>query len=1203
MKSKKVKLLAGTLAAALVIGSFSTNYAGAEVRDITGAVAAKKKKTVSKKKTRVVVKTASELNNALKNSANKEIRLKTDKKITLNLKGNHKGVKLIISAPKAEITNKGRFKIIEINGKKWVEKAKGNGLVVKSAKTGIEVSKNAKAAYIRFLKSGAKDHVSVNGEVKSLIVDKKAELKLTGKTELVSIVVNAGGTKITSGVQIEITATKNTEAVLKKGAEGSSVKASDNKVKVVVKNETKEEVFVENAAGDETVLESGAYKELKNGIVADKGKSGNSLDNTVSLNDDTTPLGDVNTGISTGSTLINAGNVMGLASDEDKYAPIEDKLLLKVINKNIDKDRADDQRVTKEEMASLKVISIFLGEDGKPKVSQGEFLGGEDDDRPSESILGKPRSLKDTPDFKFMVSRGIKSIKGLEYAVNLEQIKLNENEIADISPLRNLKKLKYIELQRNRIVDVSPLAGLTELRYLKLYNNLIEDVTPLAGLTKLKGLDLHYNVTVTKEEGKEVKSKGITEVSEAIKDMKELEFLDLSANRITNVKGLENLTHIKDLDLSGNNITDYRGLGEYLAERYIKVANEEPGWSLNFSGQTTDFNEKVFVSDGKAEFDNPFLGIDELDASLSKIAEDDVQFFMGVEAKKYGDDIKAVYDKATNKIKLEVSNKLVDTVKLLGTEEITVPLVISDIAGMGFSMQNVKLNFTKGKTVQFEDNNLKEYLLALLKGYKGDEERDDMKGEYVIKLTDTSFRKNPKDTEIYESEMAKIEALTFVGWDKDYENEITVKSIKGLEKAVNLKMLTFSSSDIPEGGDIRYSASSISDLTPIKDLKKLEFLRLSHNNIEDVTPLKELTNLKHLYISHNRIADVSPLGKLTNLADFDISINYIADVSVAKNYNKLTMFNAIRNKITDISALKDITGLLILNVKQNDVKDIDCIKDLVKLETLNLEDNKNLGSIKVIKNLTKLKELNLNNCGIDDADVAGDIFAGLTKLTELNLNNNSLRSIDFIKNSNELENLYLDNNKLTSLEALKDMNKLKSLRFSGNDVVSIAPLAGHTALEELKFSNNKVEDVSVVSAYKNLGTAELEGNKVFDFSPFAGIKALFSLVITGQKLEYKGEAVEVSSYITEMDSPVKGLEAIGATNIKVVSSDGNITVSFENDKLRLVFNEKAYEEIRNNHEKKLDLTFSFKNEKDFKNFTLDENEPNNSITVKGIVLK
>lgn len=823
MKSKKVKLLAGTLAAALVIGSFSTNYAGAEVRDITGAVAAKKKKTVSKKKTKVVVKTASELNNALKNSANKEIRLKTDKKITLNLKGNHKGVKLIISAPKAEITNKGRFKIIEINGKKWVEKAKGNGLVVKSAKTGIEVSKNAKAAYIRFLKSGAKAQVSVNGEVKSLIVDKKAELKLTGKTELVSVVVNAGGTKITSGIQIEITATKNTEAVLKKGAEGSSVKASDNKVKVVVKNETKEDVFVENSAGDETVLESGAYKELKNGIVADKGKSGNSLDNTVSLNDDTTPLGDAN--------------------------------------------------------------------------------------------IAKPAE--------------------------------------------------------GAIVSV----------------------------------------------------------------------------------------------------------GVYPAYTY------------------------------------------------------------------------------------------------------------------------------EDKKVEFEDNNLKEYLLVLLKGYKGDEERDDMKGEYVIKLTDTSFRKNPKDTEIYESEMAKIEALTFTGWDKDYENEITVKSIKGLEKAVNLKMLTFSSSYIPEAGDIRYSASSISGLNPLKDLKKLEFLRLSHNNIEDVTPLKDLTNLKHLYISHNRIADVSSLGKLTNLVDFDISINYIADVSVAKNYNKMTMFNAIRNKITDISALKDITGLLILNVKQNDVKDIDCIKDLVKLETLNLEDNKNLGGIKVIKNLTKLKELNLNNCGIDDADVTGDIFTGLTKVVEIDLSNNSLTSVNFLANCNELNNLYLDNNKLTNLDVLRDKTKLTALRFSGNEVSDITPLAGHTGLTELRFSKNKVEDIAVISAFSELGSIELNGNKVYDFTPLSGLTSLYEAVIDGQNADYKGEVVNVSGLTAEMDSPVKGLASIGAANIKVTSSDSNIQVALEEGKLKLTLNETAGTELKAKGEKKIDLTFSFRNEKDFSYLSFPDGEPNNSITVKGIVLK
>ena len=562
-----------------------------------------------------------------------------------------------------------------------------------------------------------------------------------------------------------------------------------------------------------------------------------------------------------------------------------------------------------------------------------------------------------------------------------------------------------------------------------------------------------------------------------------------------------------------------------------------------------------------------------------------------------------MYDKATNKIKLEVSNKLVDAVKLLGTEEITVPLVISDIAGMGFSMQNVKLNFTKGKTVQFEDNNLKEYLLALLKGYKGDEERDDMKGEYVIKLTDTSFRKNPKDTEIYESEMAKIEALTFVGWDKDYENEITVKSIKGLEKAVNLKMLTFSSSDIPEGGDIRYSASSISDLTPLKDLKKLEFLRLSHNNIEDVTPLKDLTNLKHLYISHNRIADVSSLGKLRDLVDFDISINYIADASVAKNYSKLNMFNAVRNKITDISYLDTITGLKILNVKKNNVSNIDSIKDLVGLEVLNLEDNKNLGGIKVIKNLTKLKELNLNNCGIDDADVAGDIFAGLNGVVEIDLSNNSLRSIDFLANCTELNNLYLDNNKLTSLDVLRDKTKLTVLRFSGNEVSDITPLAGHTGLTELRFSKNNVEDIAVVSTFSELGSFELNGNKVYDFTPLSGLTSLYEAVIDGQNVDYKGEAVKVSDLTAEMDSPVKGLASIGAANIKVASSDSNIQAALEEGKIKFTLNETAGAELKAKGEKMIDLTFSFRNEKDFSYLSFPDGEPNNSITVKGVVLK
>ena len=201
-------MASGVLALALVIGQMPANYVSAGVKNSKTVTSAKN--TASAKKTTLVVKTASELNNALKDSANIKISLKSNKKIKLSLKGNHKKVKLVIDAPKAEVTNKGRFKIIEIGSKKWVEKANGNGLVVKSKESSIEVSKNAKVAFIRFLKSGAKADVSIKGEVSDLLVEKKAELSLSGKTDLVPVTVNAEGTKVTSSVQVELIANKNT---------------------------------------------------------------------------------------------------------------------------------------------------------------------------------------------------------------------------------------------------------------------------------------------------------------------------------------------------------------------------------------------------------------------------------------------------------------------------------------------------------------------------------------------------------------------------------------------------------------------------------------------------------------------------------------------------------------------------------------------------------------------------------------------------------------------------------------------------------------------------------------------------------------------------------------------------------------------------------------------------------------------------------
>lgn len=336
---------------------------------------------------------------------------------------------------------------------------------------------------------------------------------------------------------------------------------------------------------------------------------------------------------------------------EDKYVNIPDPLFLKVINKNLDPNRPDDQKVTKEEMESLTMISHYLDDEGKPGIMDGA----------KKSILGTPRSLEGTPEYKFMTSYGIKSIEGIQYAKNLTHLKLNENEISDITPLKDLKKLEYLEISRNRIVDLTPLKDLTNLTFLKLYNNWIEDVTPLAGLVNLEGLDLHNNVHQEIIDGKRINSGGISDIS-SLKNLTKLNFLDLSANNLKDVSVIKNFDKIKDIDLSGNHIENYVGLDESIAKRYVAVANGVG--SQNFWAQSVTKEEPITVTSADVEFDNPYKGFKELFISLAKVmAEEEVSdedALQGAQMytmiKSNTDGVEAAYDLNSNKITLTVSD-------------------------------------------------------------------------------------------------------------------------------------------------------------------------------------------------------------------------------------------------------------------------------------------------------------------------------------------------------------------------------------------------------------------------------------------------------------------------------------------------------------------------------------------------------------------
>lgn len=102
------------------------------------------------------------------------------------------------------------------------------------------------------------------------------------------------------------------------------------------------------------------------------------------------------------------------------------------------------------------------------------------------------------------------SLKGLEYATNLESIAMSGGElnykpfqmhgdIVDISSLAYLSNLKSIILRNNRIEDISPIQHLSKLNQLFIDHNHITDFSPMKNLKSLKYIEKPISIDLEKQ--------------------------------------------------------------------------------------------------------------------------------------------------------------------------------------------------------------------------------------------------------------------------------------------------------------------------------------------------------------------------------------------------------------------------------------------------------------------------------------------------------------------------------------------------------------------------------------------------------------------------------------------------------------------------------------------------------------------------------
>ena len=168
--------------------------------------------------------------------------------------------------------------------------------------------------------------------------------------------------------------------------------------------------------------------------------------------------------------------------------------------------------------------------------------------------------------------RDIKDLTGMEHAVNLEEMWIEDAHISNLAPLAGLTKLRKLDTIKTDISDISPLAGLTNLTRLNLYASRVTDISPLRNLTKLTWLGFRY-------------VNGISDYS-PLTGLTNLKHLDLFRNRTSDISMLAGLINLETLILNENNIVDVSPLAslhnlETLNLSFNRITDVSPLASLH----------------------------------------------------------------------------------------------------------------------------------------------------------------------------------------------------------------------------------------------------------------------------------------------------------------------------------------------------------------------------------------------------------------------------------------------------------------------------------------------------------------------------------------------------------------------------------------------------------------------------------------------
>ncbi|MFK7968929.1 MAG: leucine-rich repeat domain-containing protein [Bacteroidia bacterium] len=315
------------------------------------------------------------------------------------------------------------------------------------------------------------------------------------------------------------------------------------------------------------------------------------------------------------------------------------------------------------------------------------------------------------------------------------------------------------------------------------------------------------------------------------------------------------------------------------------------------------------------------------------------------------------------------------------------------------------------------------------------------------------------------------------------------------------------------------SYTGVQHFDPLRYLDELRTLRASHSRLKDLGALKAFQKLTALEIHHTPVSDISPLSKLRNLVDLDLSNTRVSDLAGLRALPDLKTLKLSFCPVSDLTPLAQIPALQILYIDHTAIAEAGALATASELQTL-LANFSKLSSLEGLGRAPKLTRIEANGTPLsrESAIRFMRLYPGkmvifqtvaLTRWWE-GLSPEwqgffrKQQAIEAAPSPEQLHTLINTDSlvlpqepSLARLEPLSEFIGLRSLHAQGLPITSLAPLRNLLELEDLNLSSTPLNTIAALSGMPRLQNLNLAYTRVGDLGALRGQGALRRLDIRG----------------------------------------------------------------------------------------------------------